>query len=180
MAAAKEKRVPKWYFDEVFSMGVLFRKKTRTRKTSAVDKIGKRAKIHYVEIFGIFEIFFFIFIASLCIVELFLKLLSLGNWILQRLFLRSFLPSFTDLQIIRRESTNLSSHLTYLYRSQTWRIIYQNIGTFSLHSNLAVKLRFQHACTKELRPILERRPWYDTWTPSKISYRNFKKWNLTY
>ena len=177
MAAAKEKRVPKWYFDEVFSMGVLFRKKTRTRKTfSAVDKIGKREKTHYVEIFGIFEISFFIFIASLCIFELFLKLLSFGNWILQRLFLRSFLPSFTDLQI----STNLSSHLTYLNRLQTWRIIYQNIGTFSHHSNLAVKLRFQHACTKELKPILERRPWYDTWTPSKIAYRNFKKWNLTY
>ena len=61
-------------------MGVLFRKKTRTRKTfSVVDKIGKREKTHYVEIFGIFEISFFIFIASLCIVELFLKLLSLGN-----------------------------------------------------------------------------------------------------
>ena len=128
MAAAKEKRVPKWYFDEVFSMGVLFRKKTRTRKTfSAVDKIGKREKTHYVEIFGIFEISFFIFIASLCIFELFLKLLSLGNWILQRLFLRSLLPSFTDLQIIRRESTNLSSHLTYLNRSQTWR--YRNVLT---------------------------------------------------
>ena len=59
-------------------MGVLFRKKTRTRKTSAVEKIGKRMKIHYVEIFGISEISFFIFIASLCIVELFPKLLSLG------------------------------------------------------------------------------------------------------
>ena len=48
-------------------MGVLFRKKTRTRKTfSAVDKIGKRAKIHYVEIFGIFEIsFFYIYSFSL-------------------------------------------------------------------------------------------------------------------
>ena len=120
------------------------------------EKSENEWKIHYVEIFGIFEISFFIFIASLYIVELFLKLLSLGNWILQRLFLRSFLPSFTDLQIIRRESTNLSSHLTYLNRSQTWRIIYQNKGKFSLHSNLAIKLRFQHACAKELRPIIER------------------------
>ena len=87
---------------------------------------------------------------------------------------------FSPLLRTRRESAEKApTSAAYLNRSQTWRIIYQNKGTFSLHSNLAVILRFQHACTKELRPILERRPWYDTWTPSKIAYRNFKNWNLT-
>ena len=68
MAAARERRVPKRYSDEVFSRGGGFiqkkiRTKTNDRKlypvvVTAVDKVIKRVKIHYVGIFGIFEIFF--------------------------------------------------------------------------------------------------------------------------
>ena len=58
---------------------------------TAADKVAKRVKIHYVGL--IFGIFFVIFADSLCVVELFLKFLSLGNLILQRFFLHSFLPS---------------------------------------------------------------------------------------
>ena len=60
MAAARERRVPKRYSDEVFSTGVLFRKKTRTKTknfhpvvVTATDKVAKRVKIHHVGIFGI-------------------------------------------------------------------------------------------------------------------------------
>ena len=47
---------------------------------TAADKVAKRVKIHYV------GLIFVIFAASLCVVELFLKFLSLGNLILQRFF----------------------------------------------------------------------------------------------
>ena len=70
MAAARERRVPKRYSDEVFSRGggggfiqKKIRTKTNDRKlypvvVTAVDKVIKRVKIHYVGIFGIFEILF--------------------------------------------------------------------------------------------------------------------------
>ena len=57
MAAAWEKRVPKRYSDEIFSTGLLFRKKTRTINdrnrlypvvVTAVNKVEKWVKIHYV------------------------------------------------------------------------------------------------------------------------------------
>ena len=67
MAAARERRVPKRYSDEVFSRGGVIQKKIRTKTNdrklypvvvTAVDKVIKRVKILYVGIFGIFEIFF--------------------------------------------------------------------------------------------------------------------------
>ena len=63
MAAERERRIPKRYSDELFSTGLLLRKKTRTKPTTvnfhpvvvtAVDKVAKREKIHHVEIFRIF------------------------------------------------------------------------------------------------------------------------------
>ena len=57
MAAAREKRIPKRYSDEIFSTGLLFRKKTRTINdrnrlypvvVTAVNKVEKWVKIHYV------------------------------------------------------------------------------------------------------------------------------------
>ena len=76
-------------------MQLSFRKKTRKPTTlnfhpvvvTAVDKVAKRGNIHNV---GIFGIFFVILAASLWVVELFLKFLSLGNFIHQRFFERSF------------------------------------------------------------------------------------------
>ena len=94
MPAARERRVSKRYSDEV-----LLRKKTRTKPTTvklypvvvtAVNEVAKRVKIHYV---GIFGSLFVILAASLCAVELFLKFLWLGNFMLQRFFYRSFLTS---------------------------------------------------------------------------------------
>ena len=69
--------------------------KTNNRKlypvvVTAVNEVAKRVKIHYV---GIFGSLFVILAASLCAVELFLKFLWLGNFILQRFFYRSFLNS---------------------------------------------------------------------------------------
>ena len=85
MAAVRERRVPKRYSDEVFPTGLLFRKKTRTKTNdrklypvvvTAVNKITKRVK--FTKLAGIFGIFLVILAGSLCVVKLFLKLLSLG------------------------------------------------------------------------------------------------------
>ena len=84
MAAVRERRVPKRYSDEVFPTGLLFRKKTRTKTNAcklypvvvtAVNKITKRVK--FTKLAGIFGIFLVILAGSLCVVKLFLKLLSL-------------------------------------------------------------------------------------------------------
>ena len=74
------------YSDEVFPTRLLFRKKTRTKTNdrklypvvvTAANKVTKRVKIHHIGIFVILAV-------SLCVVELFLKFLSLGDFILQR------------------------------------------------------------------------------------------------